>query len=491
MVKAKTLSVFMSSQTERSAPAGFACPAILITAAASGQGKTTVTSALARLHVRQGRKVRVFKCGPDFLDPFWHTLASGAPVHQLDLWMTGELDCRTRLMSAASEADLILVEGVMGLFDGEPNSADLAEKFGLHVLAVVNASAMAETFGAVTFGLQHYRPGLRWVGVLANQVGSDRHTQMLQSSLNDPAHWMGAVKRNPAMNLPSRHLGLTVASEITDAMERLDAAADALAATPLGRMSLAELKRWDVSFKHVNANVETEFEYGSFQRLTGTQPLAGQVIAVARDAAFCFIYTANLDCLRDLGAQITFFSPLSDSGLPSCDALWIPGGYPELHAATIAANTDFRDALVQHIAMGKPVWAECGGMMSLFETLVTAEGEVHAQWAILPGEVSMHKRLSGLGPQQLRLDSGTLRGHTFHYSTAATSLQVAARTSRPNCDPSPDIGEALWQQGSVRCSYFHAWFPSCPLAVVELFSRVISGAPTIALSQQQCVGMKA
>jgi cobyrinic acid a,c-diamide synthase len=486
MVRAKTLSVSMFSQIERSAPVGFACPTILITAAASGQGKTTITSALARLHTRQGRKVRVFKCGPDFLDPFWHTLASGAPVHQLDLWMTGEADCRARLMEAATDADLILVEGVMGLFDGEPSAADLAQKFGLHVLAVVNASAMAETFGAVTFGLQHYRPGLHWAGVLANQVGSDRHTQMLQSSLRDPTHWLGAVKRNPAMNLPGRHLGLTVATELTDAMERLDAAADALAATPLGQMSVAELKRWEVCFESSNATADTDTANFKAELAFTTRPLANQTIAVARDAAFCFIYAANLDCLRELGAQIIFFSPLADSAVPACDALWIPGGYPELHAATIAANTAFRDSLAQHIARGKPVWAECGGMMSLFEILVTADGEKHSQWAILPGEVSMHKRLSGLGPQQLRLDSGLLRGHTFHYSTTATSLQAVTRTSRPNLAPMPDVGEALWQQGSVRCSYFHAWFPSCPAAVVELFNPSPRTELSAVLPEAQC-----
>ena len=151
------------------------CPAILVAAPASGQGKTTVTSALARLHTRQGRRVRVFKCGPDFLDPYWHSLASGAPVYQLDLWMTGEADCRARLFAAAQEADLIIVEGVMGLFDGEPSAGDLAQRFGLPVLAVVDASAMAGTFGALAFGLQHYRAGMPWAGVLANRVASVRH----------------------------------------------------------------------------------------------------------------------------------------------------------------------------------------------------------------------------------------------------------------------------------------------------------------------------
>ena len=148
------------------------CPAILIAAPASGQGKTTVTSALARLYTRRGLKVRVFKCGPDFLDPYWHQLASGMPVYQLDLWMTGETDCRERLYQAACDADLILVEGVMGLFDGQPSAADLAQRFGLPVLAVVDASAMAGTFGALSWGLQNYQQNLPWAGVLANRVAS-------------------------------------------------------------------------------------------------------------------------------------------------------------------------------------------------------------------------------------------------------------------------------------------------------------------------------
>ncbi|TXT36674.1 MAG: cobyrinic acid a c-diamide synthase [Comamonadaceae bacterium] len=434
------------------------CPAILIAAPASGQGKTTVVSALARLHSRQGRTVRVFKCGPDFLDPVWHALASGAPVYQVDLWMNGEADVRERLAAAAREADLILVEGVMGLFDGNPSAADLARRFGLPVLAVIDAGSMAGTFGALAFGLQHYQPDLPWAGVLANRVASERHALMLKDSVRAPEQWLGAVMRNPAMVLPERHLGLTVASELSDAMERLDAAADALASTPLGQMSLQDLQRWQVNFS-------TEPAASPAQPL-----LQGQTIAVARDAAFCFIYAANLDALRALGAELVFFSPLADVAVPACDALWLPGGYPELHADKLAANTALRDSLAAHIAAGKPVWAECGGMMALFDTLVSAEGASQPLWGLLPGTVRMQKRLAALGPQQLSLAAGTLRGHTFHYSTTETALQPVARTARPDTDPLPDAGEALWQQGSVRASYFHAWFPSCPDAVVELFT---------------------
>ena len=478
------------------------CPALLITAPSSGQGKTTVTSALARLHARQGRRVRVFKCGPDFLDPYWHQLASGAPVYQLDLWMTGDADCRQRLSQAAQEADLILVEGVMGLFDGDPSAADLAQRFGLPVMAVMDSGSMAGTFGALAYGLQTFRPGLRWAGALANRVATERHAAMLQRSLRSDSPWLGAVMRNAAMTLPERHLGLTVASEVADAQARLDAAADALANTPLGKMSPQDLQQWSVEFQDQVSELErapkgeaaersAQVKEEPAQRAGDTEQsalplrptthastnqantkknLKGKTIAVARDTAFCFIYTANLDCLQALGAELVFFSPLADTALPACDAVWIPGGYPELHANTLAANTRLRDSLAAHVQAGKPVWAECGGMMVLFDTITTTDGAQHTLWGLLPGEVTMHKRLSALGPQQLKLQSGTLRGHTFHYSTSASPLVPVARTARPDHDPMPDAGEAVWQQGSVRASYFHAWFPSCPEAVVELFT---------------------
>ncbi len=448
------------------------CPALLITAPSSGQGKTTVTSALARLHTRHGRRVRVFKCGPDFLDPYWHQLASGAPVYQLDLWMTGEADCRQRLWHAAQEADLILVEGVMGLFDGDPCAADLAQCFGLPVMAVMDAASMAGTFGALAYGLQTFRPGLRWAGALANRVATPRHAAMLHRSLRSDSPWLGAVMRNAAMTLPERHLGLTVASEVADAQARLDAAADALADTPLGTMRLQDLQHWSVDFQ--------EGAQGDSPRRRGAMPVAdlapaphaleGKTIAVARDAAFCFIYTANLDCLQALGARLVFFSPLADAALPPCDAVWIPGGYPELHAGRLAANTGLRDSVAAHVQAGKPVWAECGGMMVLFDAITTTDGVQHALWGVLPGAVTMHQRLAALGPQQLRLRAGTLRGHTFHYSTSTSPMVPLTRTARPDHDPMPDAGEAVWQRGPVRASYFHAWFPSCPSAVVELFS---------------------
>ncbi len=452
-------------------PPSARCPALLIAAPASGQGKTTVTAALARLHVRRGLEVRVFKCGPDFLDPHWHELASGAPVHQLDLWMTGQADCVRRLHAAAQEADLILVEGVMGLFDGDPSAADLAQRFGVPVLAVVDASAMAGTFGALAFGLQHYRPGLPWAGVLANRVGSARHAGMLQAGLREPQDWLGALMRvssgtdmgtarTAGALLPERHLGLVAAHELRDSQQRLDAAADALAATPLGQMTAQDLQRWAVDFP---APAHTDAVPGL---------LAGRTVAVARDAAFCFIYTANVQCLTQMGARVVFFSPLHDAALPECDAVWLPGGYPELHTAPIAANTGMQASLRAHVAAGKPLWAECGGMMALFESITLADGSMAPLWGLLPGRVTMQKRLAALGPQQLDVAGHTLRGHTFHYSTSDSSATVVARTTRPDEAPAPDSGEVLYQQGSIHASYFHAWFPSSPEAVAHLLGAV-------------------
>lgn len=437
------------------------CPAVLIAAPASGQGKTTITSALARLHARQGRRVRVFKCGPDFLDPHWHALASGAPVHQIDLWMTGEADIRARLGAAARDADLIIVEGVMGLFDGEPSAADLAQRFGLPVLAVIDASSMVGTFGAIAHGLQHYRKGLPWAGVLANRVASERHARMLARSIPERRHWLGALGNDAALSLPERHLGLTVASEVPDAMKRLDAAADALLATPLGRMDQAALRRWRVPF-----TLPAETSAGA--RAT-RRALAGRTVAVARDRAFCFIYEANLQTLRELGAQLVFFSPLDDAALPPCDALWLPGGYPELHADRIAANHGMRASLAAHIAQDRPVWAECGGMIALFDELTTAQGDSHRMFGLLPGRVTVHTRLAAVGPQRLRLGRHTLRGHTFHYSTVTSEAAVVARTARPGAAVAPDQGEALYRRGPVLASYFHAWFASSPQATAGLF----------------------
>ena len=433
------------------------CPALMMCAPASGQGKTTMTAGLARLLTRQGRRVRVFKCGPDFLDPFWLQLASGAPVHSIDLWMTGPQDIAQRLWEASGDADLILIEGVMGLLDGHPSAADLAEQWNLPLIALIDASAMAGTFGALAYGLMHYRPGLRWAGVLANRVAGAGHAAMLRESVREPAHWLGAVPWDAQMLLPERHLGLQVAHEIDQPMALLDAAADALALTALGPMCLTDLEAYSTCFAPPTHPCSVP------------DLLSGLRIAVARDPAFCFIYEANLSALRELGADLVFFSPLAGDGLPEADAVWLPGGYPELHAATLSQLHGLANQLRAHVRSGKPLWAECGGMMALFDTLVDHAGHSHAMWGLLPGCVRMQVRLVGLGMQQLNLPAGALRGHCFHHSVVETSARVGWRTVKPGeKNPGSDC-ESVYVERSLRASYFHAWMPSDLRATASLF----------------------
>ncbi|AIZ33702.1 cobyrinate a,c-diamide synthase [Pseudomonas parafulva] len=419
---------------------------MLIAAPASGQGKTTVTAALARLHRNLGRRVRVFKCGPDFLDPMIHERASGAPVYQLDMWMIGEAESRRLLWEAAADADLILIEGVMGLFDGTPSSADLARHFGVPVLAVIDGTAMAQTFGALALGLARYQPDLPFAGVLANRVGSLRHAQLLEGSLTEGLRWYGGLSRERGIELPSRHLGLVQASELNDLDARLDAAAEALGASCDAALPPP------VSFVEPPA-----------QRRQAS--LAGVRIGVARDEAFAFLYGANLDLLRDQGAELVFFSPLHDSQLPMVDSLYLPGGYPELHHLALAANTPMCQAIRAHHAQGKPLLAECGGMLYLLETLTDVSGERAELLGLLPGEAVMQKRLAALALQTVELPEGALRGHTYHHSLTSTDLVPIARGQSPNGGRG---NEAVYRQGRLTASYVHFYFPSNPEAAAAL-----------------------
>ncbi|NPU93809.1 MAG: cobyrinate a,c-diamide synthase [Gammaproteobacteria bacterium] len=431
------------------------CRALFIGAPASGQGKTTVTAALARHYRRQGLRVRVFKTGPDFLDPMILEQASGAPVYQLDLWMGSESHCRALLRSAAAEADVILVEGVMGLFDGEPSGADLAALFGLPVLAVIDASAMAQTFGALAHGLAHYRENLLFAGVLANRVASPGHTDMLRSSLPADLRWFGALPRDAQLALPSRHLGLHQAAEIADLDARIEAAADALAAG-------AHL---DLLPPLVDFGTGNEDSVDALDDSSVSTPLRGCRIAVAFDAAFSFLYRANLDLLRQLGADIRFFSPLKDAAVPEADALYLPGGYPELHLRTLTENESLKQSIRFHHARNKPIVAECGGMMLLLETLETHTGERGAMVGLLPGGAIMQSQLVNLGMHSVTLPEGTLRGHTFHHSLTQTTCLPLTHTEGRRGKP-----EAVYRIGRLHASYLHCYFPSNPQACARLFA---------------------
>lgn len=507
----QTLSQAMSSSNALSPVSGChrpprQAPAVLVSAPASGHGKTTVVAALARRLTRAGLVVHVFKVGPDFLDPAWHTVASGHVVHTLDLWMTGEADIRQRLYQAAASADLILIEGVMGLYDGEPSAAEMARRLDLPVLAVIDASSMTGTFGALAYGLRTWMPGLRWAGALANRVASPRHAQLLATACQRPGPptppmqqtgsqtrgrvgdddiYLGSLARQAEIGLPARHLGLTPASELPDALQRLDAAADALSSTLLGELDRTALQRWQTTFLPPEQVPGLLTTTGAAGDASTVAPLAGRTIAIARDAAFSFIYPANLETLQALGARLCFFSPLADEPLPPCDAVWLPGGYPELHAGRLAGCRNVVATLGEHIAADRPLWAECGGMLPLFDQM-QYEDRTWPMWGLLPGEVTFGKRTAGLGMQQLvwppagtgaapaqhesgQPDDGLLRGHTFHYSRCTTPLPVIARTSRPHQPVDTSQGEAVYRHRCLHASYFHAWFASAPLCAAALF----------------------
>lgn len=429
--------------------------AVLVAAVSSGQGKTTVTAALARKLVCLGKRVRVFKCGPDFIDPMLLERASGAPVRSLDLWMVGKELCSQQLAQAAAEADVILIEGVMGLYDGTPSSADLAREFGVPVMAVIDAGAMAQTAGALVHGLRDYGP-VDMAGVIANRIASEGHAKMVATSLRDIPLFATLPKQ--AKSLPERHLGLVLPGEVSDIDQLLDNLADQLT---------FDQAAWD-RLREIELPAATQAPASDAS--AAAAPLAGKTIAIARDAAFMFLYPANLDTLRALGAKLDYFSPLANQAVPAqADAIYLPGGYPELHAAQLSQASNWQASIRAAHASGKPIVAECGGMMALADTLQDQQGAIWNMAGLLPGAVAMQPRLAGLGSQGLPTPQGVLRGHTFHYSKLETKVEPAAYTVK---HPSAIPGEAWYRVGSLTASYFHAYFPSNPAACAALFSGV-------------------
>ena len=414
-------------------------PAMLVSAPASGQGKTLITAALARAWRNQGLTVQAFKCGPDFIDSMILQAATGRPVYNLDLGMCGLEDGKAQLYKAAQEADVIVVEGVMGLYDGTPSTADIAKTFNLPVALVIDASGMAQTFAAVAHGLYDFDGALIKAGVIANKVGSLGHAEMLKKALPADTPWLGAFVREAQLSLPERHLGLHLAQEITDLEVRIETAAQMLGADlPLP------------PFVHFNAANCT-----SLPKL-----LQDKTIAIARDAAFCFIYPANIACLKSLGAKIVYFSPLADEQLPEAHGYWFPGGYPELHLEKINQNQSMRESLQNAAKAGKPMLAECGGMMALCETLNGTP-----MFGLLQGNSAIQPKLQGLGTQYLAVAGEEIGAHTFHYGKFDTSIKPAHTANSRH-----GAGEAVYQQGSITASFLHFYFASNPVFTAKLFN---------------------
>lgn len=414
------------------------CRAVLVSAPASGQGKTLITAALARAWRNLGLKVQAFKCGPDFLDPMILEVATGRPVYNLDFTMCGESDGEAQLYRAALQSDLIIVEGVMGLYDGTPSSADIAARFNLPVILTIDASGMAQTFGALASGLLAHNKQLKPAGVLANKVGSTGHAQLLKNSLPTHLSWFGALHKDENLSLPERHLGLFRASEIGDLEEKIEAAANAI--TP-------------------DLPLPPSVEFKAPALANQPKLLANKTIGIARDAAFCFIYQANLDWLTDMGATLKFFSPLHDKSLPEADAYWLPGGYPELHLDEIGANVAMKNALQAAFNANKPILAECGGMMALSNSI-----DDRPTFGLLAGKSRIHNKLQGLGSLKAELPQGELGAHTFHYGNFETEL-IPFATAKTRFGKT----ENIYRHGSIHASFLHFYFASNPQAAAGFF----------------------
>ncbi|MEZ9599121.1 cobyrinate a,c-diamide synthase [Vibrio sp. 10N.286.46.A8] len=428
------------------------CSALVVGAPSSGSGKTTVVAALARALVQQGKKVRVFKTGPDFIDPQFLSIASDTPTYQLDLWMCGEAECQHLIYQAALEADVILIEGVMGMFDGKCSSADIAAKFNLPMLAVVDAGAMAQTFGAIVNGLSTFRDDVDVFGVVANRVGSERHAEMLKESLKPETEFCGWLPKDMDLSLPERHLGLVQAQELDDIEERLNHAAKLL------------LEHGDIPLPTAQA-----FEKPKQALPARHESLTGHTIAVARDNSFAFLYQANLDLLIELGAKLSFFSPLAHDDLPVCDALYLPGGYPELHMDKLALNHALKQQIITHIEQGKPCLAECGGMLYLNKALTDTESQTENMVGALNAKATMQKKLAALGILEANFNGQMLRGHTFHYSKTDSKETVLTQPESQYGRPT----DPVWIKHRTIASYAHWYFPYNPDLVAKIFKGAL------------------
>ena len=427
------------------------CPALFLAAPASGQGKTTITAGLTRLLKRQGKDVRVFKTGPDYLDPKILEQASGQPVEQLDMWMAGDVWCQQQFFKAAQVADLILVEGAMGIFDGTPSSADLAARFNIPLVLIMDVKAMAQTAAAIAVGLRDYRDDFQMAGLIANNCASSRHQDLIQSGLPENLPLLMAIPNSPHIALPERHLGLVQAEEVAEELEqRLEAAADWLQAT--GDTD------WLSHIKPV--------EFHSTERSSVARLLQGKTIAIARDQAFSFIYASNVKLLRQMGAELTFYSPLSDKAIPAADALWLPGGYPELHSQALSNNTDMLNSLHTFHQSNKPILAECGGFLYCMESLTDLTGNETKMAGVIAGKGAMRDRGGCQGMQTAPLPEGDIRGHAHHRTISSATPKAIAYGIRPN---HPASGEAIYREGSLTASYLHLFFASNPEAVAKVF----------------------
>ena len=431
-------------------------PGLLIAAPRSGSGKTTVTLAVMRALRRRGMRVRGAKCGPDYIDPAFHHAATGAPSFNLDSFAMAPALLDSLARASLEDADLLVAEGSMGLFDGvraaenrSGANADIAARYGWPVVLVVDVSGAAQSVAAVALGCRAYDPRIRIAGVILNKVGSARHRRLVEAGMERAGiPVLGALSRDAALVLPERHLGLVQAGETADLEARLDRLGD-LAETGIDLDALVAASGGTLP--------------ASLPGNRGIDP-PGQRIAIAQDEAFSFLYPHMAASWRAAGAELHPFSPLADESPPGdCDACWLPGGYPELHAGKLSSAGRFRAAM-KVFAQRHPVHGECGGYMVLGEVLEDAEGQEHPMLGLLPVATSYRRRKLHLGYRVARLSDdcalGTrgqsLVGHEFHYASELSPAPGLAHALAAITDAEgADLGLAGHRLGQVTGSFFH------------------------------------
>jgi cobyrinic acid a,c-diamide synthase len=453
-------------------------PRLVIAGTSSGVGKTTVTVGLCRALRARGLKVALFKCGPDYLDPTYHQRAAGAPSHNLDGWMMGRDAALTTFTYAAraAGADIALIEGVMGLFDGasptgdQGSTAEMAKWLGAPVVLVVDASGMARSLAALVAGFTTFDRQLRVAGVICNRVGSRGHLELLAQAQRTPPV-VGGLTEATALAFPERHLGLRTAHP--DAVpEALFEAWGSRVAESLDIDLIVQIARSAAAIALPDDAARPAIDQARCR------------IGLAFDEAFHFYYDDNLRRLEALGAQLVRFSPLHDAALPEVDGLYLGGGYPEVHAEALAANRSMRADILAFAARRRPVYAECGGLMYLSQAISTLDGRSFEMVGLIPAQAVMAGKLEALGYVEVELQEQTplgppgtrFRGHQFRYSrltepSSPVALAYSVRRRR---------GQEVFREGyhieNVVASYVHAHWASNPLVAQAFVSSCADGA---------------
>jgi cobyrinic acid a,c-diamide synthase len=452
-------------------------PALVVAAPATGSGKTTVVCAIAAALRARGLDVRLFKAGPDYLDPTWHAKVTGRPSRNLDGWMTGPDGVVASYRRGSQGGDIALIEGVMGLFDGwsptalTGSGAELAVLLGAPVLLVVDASGMARTAAAVVHGLATFEPQVRVAGVVFNRVGGEGHTRILREAMAGRAMAgpevtvLGGLPARPDLAVPERHLGLVSAD-----LAAADGWVEGIAAWAEAHLELDALVRM-AAVSLPAAPVPAALPSGRPVR-----------IGIARDAAFHFYYPDNLELLEEAGAVLVPFSPLDDTTLPAVDGVYLGGGYPEEHAAALTANAAMRAAIRRFAEAGGPIYAECGGLMYLGDTLHVSD-TAHAMCGVLPLATRMTPSLRSFGYREVVTTAPTLfgpagtrwKGHEFHHSELAENEMAPVFTTTGWAG----AGVEGWARGNVLGTYVHAHFGSNSGLAAELVRvcRAFRGGP--------------